>query len=483
MAIKLICLSDLHLGADHSILTELDGTQHASRSLSAFADAFSAMLEHLAITKNTRLVLLGDVLDLGFSSLPDVVASFRVFAETLLGSKGGRKLSHDILFVPGNHDHQLWQTVKNTYMVRQVVEGKTQDPREITHLFNPQHLESYLLRDILKTVPGARDYSVQIAYPNYAVLDDSGQKGVVLHHGHYTESMYLAMSGLRQRLQGRLSLSEDMSEIERDNGYWVNFLWSSLGSSGFGHTAFNMYETLLDTGASHEFIRASGKTIKKFMVNSLSLSDNTVQSIEPGLSLEKIIDAMLDASVGKFAGSERLSFGSVLSPDGISKLKWYLAGPVKQQFIQERVDVPKDLSFVFGHTHKPFEDRLPTPGFEEPVRVFNTGGWAIDKPVISSVQGAAAVFIDDDCDVGSLRLFNCSPNDAVAPPHIAGAGSLDDAERPLLRLLEDALARSAGDWATFSAAVNHDVQRNTSRVLDRYFDPTSETGVRIGRAV
>ncbi|MEH6637011.1 MAG: metallophosphoesterase [Halioglobus sp.] len=483
MSLRYICLSDLHLGAEHSLLTRLADKadplpSQPSDTLTALSNAFQALVEQLEVDKNTRLVLLGDVLDLGFSETVDVVNTFKVFAQTFLASGLMDKISKDILFLPGNHDHQLWQNVKNNYMVGQIARGEgSKRVRQVTHLVDPQHLESYLLNDVIQTVNGLEGVTVQIAYPNYAMTNKAGDKAVVMHHGHYTESMYLAMSRLRQLLDDELSMTHDITQIERDNGYWINFLWSSLGSAGFGNETLDIYETLLDAGATHEFIQQLSGKIKTLLVDNFGLSDSAVKSLNKSLTLEGTIEALLDASVGQFAGSERHSFLDVLSDDGVAKLIWYLHGPIRQQFIDEKKTVPHTLNFIYGHTHKPFQDRLPVNGFSAPVNVYNVGGWAIDKPVVSELQGAAIAFVDEHCDVGSLRLFNCSPNGGVSFPIVAGAGGSEDRSCSLLENLDAALKHSQPMWNKFQMAATTDIALHTDRVLRRSFDPNSENGV------
>lgn len=96
MKINYICISDLHLGAEHSLLTNLDKTGEVNQSgpskpLVAFTEALNALLENLPVDENARLVLLGDVLDMGFSDTTDVIKKFKVFAETFLSASSLKK--------------------------------------------------------------------------------------------------------------------------------------------------------------------------------------------------------------------------------------------------------------------------------------------------------------------------------------------------------------------------------------------------------
>lgn len=297
-------------------------------------------------------------------------------------------------------------------MVRQIEDGSGDELMQVTSLLSPDYLESYLLRDIIRNVDGLGDVSVQVAYPNLAEV--VADHGVVFHHGHYTESLYLMMSKARKILEDELNITTNINHIEQDNGYWINFLWSSLGSAGFGTQTLNMYETILDAGATHEFILKAAKKLKNYLVNNFGLSDASLASINKNLTLEMGTRALLDVSIGKLSSSERYSFLEVLSSEGVETLSWYLAGPVAAQFKSEHARIPDTVSFVYGHTHKPYQDRLPIAGYKEPVNIYNTGGWAIDEPVVTSLQGAAVVFVDDSCNVASF-ILPLLPQQ-VAPP-------------------------------------------------------------------
>jgi len=81
-------------------------------------------------------------------------------------------------------------------------------------------------------------------------------------------------------------------------------------------------------------------------------------------------------------------------------------GPVQRQLRDELGYIPDDLTFVFGHTHKPFEDVLDRPSGGGRVNVFNTGGWAIDSIEPSGAVGASILLLNERLDVACLRIFN-----------------------------------------------------------------------------
>src|SRR3990172_8736181 len=81
--------------------------------------------------------------------------------------------------------------------------------------------------------------------------------------------------------------------------------------------------------------------------------------------------------------------------------------PLYMQIIQENKKIPQDLTFVFGHTHKPFQDVRQFEGYPGRVKVYNTGGWVVENPIDRDpLIGASVVLVDDELNTTSIRLYN-----------------------------------------------------------------------------
>ena len=71
---------------------------------------------------------------------------------------------------------------------------------------------------------------------------------------------------------------------------------------------------------------------------------------------------------GRAAQLERHAPGAVLSNDAVDGLGRYLSGPLRTQLESEHPGgSATKVSFVFGHTHKPFARREVHDGFAQPV--------------------------------------------------------------------------------------------------------------------
>ena len=115
------------------------------------------------------------------------------------------------------------------------------------------------------------------------------------------------------------------------------------------------------------------------------------------------------------ARSERGTPTVALTPQGQAGLRSYLEGPVRDQLRQELGRIPEEVSFVYGHTHKPFVDRWSVAGFPAPVRIFNTGGWVVDTATPAPVQAGVAVLVNDDLDAASLQFYRQGQPTRPAP--------------------------------------------------------------------
>jgi len=145
----------------------------------------------------------------------------------------------------------------------------------------------------------------------------------------------------------------------------------------------------------------------------------------------------MDAVVGAYSDLERYSYAQTLSPDSVAGLRRYLSEVVRRQIADE---VPgsgpsDEVTFVFGHTHKPFADRIMAEGFERPVKVYNTGGWVLDTALMSTVEGAGILFVDAAGNTAMLKLYGLSPDETVTPAAVVTADPGSDAGNPIRQRL------------------------------------------------
>jgi hypothetical protein len=487
-ALRYLCLSDLHLGAAYSCLVGTDAQGRSdptlcSETLTTFSTALRALLQRLVPPGAERptLILLGDVLDMGLSPMGAVAQSFAAFARAaLLDADGDPLFAPRVLYVPGNHDHHLWRATQDQQFQAALDSGRI--PRDLmqhTALYDSPDAPlppSPMLTRLLRSVPGLESMRCDIAYPNLALLDAKASRCRVLHHGHYVDPLYRMVSTLNAQLPGldrtpRPPETLTVAQLEAENGAWVDFLWSDLGSAGTtGQTATRLYTIMRDGGASHAFSRKLASKLVSWIGKTFETSGNT--ALVQGITLDQLVLGAVDATLGQLAQSQRASYAQTMSAADAADLAWYIGGPTRRQLRRTGIRHPEalDLGFVFGHTHKPFEDSLPVAGFDRPVSVFNTGGWVMDQPTLAPTQGASMVLLDSDLHMAALRLFNDPVNGHMPPVRALGVGDFSDASNPLLAALSQALEQTRDDWQAFSDCTQLALEQRAAQLLTQFFD-------------
>ena len=477
--LRYLCVSDLHLGASMSLMTHVDGQGRVSPdqpgpTLTALATALRATVARLAGDDPPTLVLIGDALDLGLSTTGEVGRAFLEFVDALFPANAPALFAPRLICMPGNHDHHLWRMAQDEQFV-QAIENDGTMPHDLvqcTPLRNSAGLQCRLLTRLIRTRQHLAEAQVEIAYPNFAIIDDRGERGVILHHGHFIDAMYRSMSRLRAWLtDGSASLST-VDDIQSQNGAWIDFLWSDLGSAGvIGEGIATLYETMLDAGASHAFAELLSERLLAVLGKAFGVPPET--AIAHGVTLAEVVRGLVDLTAGRAAESQRDGYRTVMGPGELADLRWYLNGPVAAQLSSDGLPLPRELAFVFGHTHKPFQDQIAIPPYKLPVSVYNIGGWVLDAPTMMACQGAAIVLIDDDVNIASVRLFNDPINGEMARVRVEGVGGFRDSENPLLADAIRAVAATDVQWAAFSEAALAAIRQRAAIDLGEFFHPNA----------
>ena len=450
--VRYVVLSDLHFGAENSILTALadggDPTADPSRRspvLGAFVECLSEVVAANESSELPTLILAGDILELALAEDEVAATVFEQFADLVVGE---HPLFDDLIwFVPGNHDHHMWETAREGLYAQQLVSLDESlpipPPTHATCLF-PEHGEAVLEAGLLSALVQRRHKTtkarVRAAYPNFGLLSSDRDRCVVVHHGHYIESMYLLMSSLNQLMFNK-PLPDDVAEIEGDNFAWIDFFWSSLGRSGeVGEDVNRIYDMLQSEKAVDRLVltlataiseRAPGGAVRKWMTR-------------------KVVRDLF-VHLAKRAGRlERHHPSAPLSANAQKGLQAYLEGPLRTQISSELQSVPS-TTLVFGHTHKPFESSRVAQGFASPVLLANTGGWVVDTVDTNPLQGAAAILVDEDLHVASVRLYDQSKNESDYHVRVAPVTGEDT---PLAKRLSELVRPDDGPWRALSRAVS-----------------------------
>jgi hypothetical protein len=454
--IRYVILSDLHFGAEISVLTALSerpatpgatgfsaDPQRPSPLLTGLIDGLRALTR--GQDRPPTLILAGDILDLALSRDEVCAMVFRLFAH--LSFDGGQPaFDPHVHYVPGNHDHHEWEITREaqyvTYVCGQPADAELVAPWHTTKLEYVEErptASSVLLTGLARSQAGGSGVEVEVSYPNLALRTGDGRRCLIVSHGHFTESIYTMMSGLRDILYPgqRQALPGDIDRLEEENFAWIDFFWSTLGRSGQVGTDMGLIYADLTSPADLADLVAN-------LTGAFVAKGKSPRWLHP--PEQWVLNKVLGHVVRQVAATERGTPSVALTAAGQTGLMNYLEGPVRGQLRQEWGYVPEEVTFVYGHTHKPFVDRRSVPGFPGPVAVANTGGWVVDTAVPAPVQAGVAVLVSENLDTASLQFYrqdaasNPVPVQLLPPP--AGAQPSGWASE-----LTDRIDPSAEPWA------------------------------------
>jgi len=423
--IRYVIVSDLHFGAENSMMTMLNerpatttdtgfsvDPQRPSPVLSLVVDGLRQLIGDQE--KPPTLILAGDILDLALS--PDNLSAmtFRNFARLAFGT--GRPIFDSVVhYLPGNHDHHLWEGTRENqytdYLTSQPADADLVLPWHTTKLLPSAErptANSALLTGLIRSQPGGEKVDVRVSYPNMALRTPDQRRCLIVSHGHFTESIYSLMSTLKDTLypSQRPSGFEDIETLEEENFAWIDFFWSTLGRSGEVGTDMGMIYADLTSPADIDGLVAN-------LTRAMLAKGKGPAWLHP--AERWAVNRIFQWEANHVATSERGTPSATLTPKGQAGLRAYLAGPILRQLQDEWKQIPEEVTFVYGHTHKPFIYRWSVAGFPGPVRIYNTGGWVVDTAQPAPVQAGAAVLVNSELEAASVQFYRQETANAASP--------------------------------------------------------------------
>ena len=405
--IRYVVISDLHLGAENSILTNLNANSYeinatiASPVLVKMMDCLRDIISKNEGAKKPTLILNGDIIELALTTTNNASMAFERFLEQLVIPETGEPLfDNQVYFLAGNHDHNLWERSRDYHYIEYL---RTLKKDEVirsgihhTNLFNPPYVPENLLNALIQRNPHLKNMQVWSVYPAYGVLSDDKNKCVIFCHGHYVESMYSLMTNLRSKIFPNRQEPESLEELEKENYAWVDFFWSTLGRSGSVGKDINLiYDKMQDPAEVNIMIKNLAE----------SLADSRKNMVTRWLE-KNVLHEILNFTLSRMAANERNEPAVVLTPNAESGLKMLMERFIRND-LMATLDgiVPENLSFIFGHTHKPFQEIRHFENYPGPVKVYNTGGWVVDTMHQQPLHGASVVLVDEHFDTVALQMY------------------------------------------------------------------------------
>lgn len=462
--IRYICISDLHFGAYNSLLTGTDEKGFSDHS------SDSPVLEHLLRIienvvgsvnrkKRARFILNGDIFELALANTNEAVMSFDSYLRLCFTKTRKEIFSDKLIFVPGNHDHHLWETARERQYLDYMTKFEPRDfispPWHHTRMLKPKPLKSRFISTVMKRHKLLKSGRALTVYPNLCLVNQDLKKYTVITHGHFIESMYFLMSNLSSVLLNSESFPETTDDIEKENFAWIDFFWSMLGRSGnAGLRVGVMYDMLQDEKGIQR--------LASNLINYVMKTEKTSVSIQD--FLKPAINFLLTKIITGIAVNERGLTDDLLGKGALEGMYSYINGPLRLQFLEENNSVlPNHMDFIFGHTHKPFcrfYSGFSDSGYPDQIAVYNTGGWVADTVIPQKQVGGAVSFIDEDLNIVLMRLYNENNFEIRFE-------SCNGEDNPLLEKLEAGIDLKSSLYYNFSRAVKEEIEKKRRIILSR----------------
>ena len=451
--IEYVCLSDLHFGDSASVLTtlgeggDIDPTR-PDEPLRKLVDCLRSLIAKCGGAR-PKLVLAGDALEFALASDNVALMAFERFLALL--AEGGEPVFSEILFIPGNHDHHIWETARETqyaaFIKSAPADRRLAPPWHTTTLVTDERhpaVRSELLSNLLQYRAGDATTKISVVYPNHGVFSADGTRAVVFSHGHYIESIYRLMSKLRELAFTDTRKLECIYDIEEENFAWIDFFWSMMGRQGeAGKGVDHIYKALHDPASLEKII----DNLSKNVAAEIDLP-MVPESLEPWAIRTVLRRVVMAASKAERDDTETSPGG--LSAEGVKGLEWFVERPLRDQIVHEGGGLmPLSMALVWGHTHKPFSARMDFDGYPHGVEVFNTGGWVIESPTHQPIRGGAVVVVNSELEVVSLDMFRDVPEGSAV--RVCSADVERESLAAFRKQVEEAIAADSQTWTTFSA--------------------------------
>lgn len=464
----------MHLGEEDSLLTNVEGdslkTGKASEIMVKLVDCLEEIIgQNVNKNKKPTLILNGDILELSLAQTNIAAMTFDRFLELII--KKEDPLFDRIVYIPGNHDHHLWELARETQYTRYIRRHPTDDlpfPWHKTPLCLPpissnkricsEFLNCIIERHSLPAYKGIKlndSIKIEVAYPNLGLFSKDGRKCVLFHHGHFVEATYRLMSFLKAAALGiDRDMPLDVQMLESENFAWIDFFWSTMGRSGdVGEISETFYEHLSN--------RDQMEKLTSEIAHNLSKKSNILSPLPESLKAA-IIKKFLNMYIcgGLVSNWEKHQDRGAMGENTASGLLLYLKTAWNQINEEQEGNTPSELTFIFGHTHKPFDLCIPLTGIlinglNTDVNIYNTGGWVVDEEKCNENKGASIVLLDKELNPLALNMYKETRCPNTSCVNVKYSKTTNN---PIYKNIEKMIQKNKKPWSDFSNIVDIEIE-------------------------
>ena len=373
---RAVVFSDLHLGKDEGYLFSPDPNYQSNKK---------ALVELLkAYAPFDEIILNGDILDLAAAGLDAVYSEVRNFFQLVAELEPVKR----IVYVPGNHDHHFWRFMgEEIHVTGRVKKGESPPGHgDYPRCFvdrrysskDPAHKPHILLTHLWPEDSAGWVPEFVVKYPHHLVRvpqENSGFKNYLITHGHFLESLFKPINYLISPTY--------LEEIEAFNNLWLEAFDYHLGHAG------RLSEKTREL--EKRFTQGGKQARRKVQAIFGAVYKNLKKKIDIKFPVSWIIKYALRAIIKKvpMKRTEQSDLrGEHLDEKLLNSIKeytWkyilqrYLGKNKKELHLPSDKDIPIPFTFIFGHTHEPFNEEemkkavVTIKGKSYPL--INTGGW------------------------------------------------------------------------------------------------------------
>ena len=406
-----------------------------------------------AVKECDYLVLLGDIIDFSVASYPDAYRAAKVFFKRL--QRDG--VAREIVYVPGNHDYDIWHTVEHQVnvinrleqgqlprafkrSVPAVLDDRGGDGRLVLPDVVPQAKSrdpeprygdlffDNITKEARRGTPRGPELNFSFAYPNLYLVTDEGQS-VLLTHGHYFEAYWALLAELGEMVaHDDLNLESGEEGLSLRDMVGLNLPLNQLACTGIGQA-----QPLTDLAhlLKDEIARGQTDRVRKYVERLEAVIEASTElgwvrkrALLAGIRWTK--QRLLQVLTG--LESARYSAEFTRRPRVRERFRRYYRYSVRElERLRDEhgLELPLPNHVVFGHTHQPIsweKDELLDAVDGASIRFCNTGGWVLGSRDAELGFSGAEILIYET-GVG-MRSVPIRAEDVFPPPSAARPASL-----------------------------------------------------------
>ena len=184
----------MHFGAANSVLTNLGRGDDAvdpsvpSDVLIQLINCLRALIAENSMDIKPTLILNGDIFEFALSTDNLAAMAFQRFLELAMPrAKNDRLFAPKIVYIPGNHDHHLWESAREiqyaNFLTTIPSEQFVEEPWHTTKMIDPTDVPSLFADAVVRRCDWLSDVSVMTVYPNLAIIGDTIEFRIIYLQG------------------------------------------------------------------------------------------------------------------------------------------------------------------------------------------------------------------------------------------------------------------------------------------------------------